>query len=69
MPDVERTGAEPTTFHMQCKADGCTAISEMSGKATDGTAWAEAHLKANPTHLEYREVITRPYIAEPGDWI
>ncbi|MEE1835786.1 DUF7848 domain-containing protein [Streptomyces sp. SP17KL33] len=68
MPDIDRADAEPTTFHMQCKADDCSAISEMSRLATDGTAWALAHLKGNPTHLEFREVITRPYVAEPGDW-
>lgn len=69
MPDIEREDSEPTTFHMQCKADGCTATREMSRLATDGTAWAHDHLKADPGHLQYREVITRPYIMDTGEWL
>ncbi|WP_443729040.1 DUF7848 domain-containing protein [Streptomyces adelaidensis] len=40
----------------------------MSGKAEDGTAWAADHLKGNPAHLGYGEVITRPYRFVPGAW-
>ncbi|WP_149827631.1 hypothetical protein [Streptomyces tailanensis] len=60
-PEAERTKAE-----MQCKP--CGKGSEASEQFTDGTAWAVDHLKANPGHLEYRELIIRPYRFEPGDW-
>ncbi|SFD26145.1 hypothetical protein [Streptomyces aidingensis] len=64
-PD-ERTEAEPIVSGMECKSCG------ERGQDGDGighaTEWAVEHLKANPTHLEYREHITRSYHFEAGAW-
>ncbi|WP_369189337.1 hypothetical protein [Streptomyces sp. R08] len=57
---------EPTSSALACK--GCGEASEPSTDATDGTAWAADHLKANPGHLTYREIITRSYRFKPGAW-
>ncbi|PZT77677.1 MULTISPECIES: DUF7848 domain-containing protein [unclassified Streptomyces] len=59
--------SDPWQSAMECK--GCGRCSEKSESAEDGTAWAAEHLKANPGHLTYREVITRPYRFDPGEWL
>ncbi|MFD8868491.1 hypothetical protein ACFV1F_29870 [Streptomyces sp. NPDC059590] len=65
IPDTE-PDAEPLTYVMQC------AVCEQSGKRGDDQAtahtWATGHLKANPDHYTYREIITRPCRFEPGAW-
>ncbi|KUN94036.1 hypothetical protein [Streptomyces caeruleatus] len=64
-PDTAQD-AEPTNYAMQCKH--CGDSSKGSESQTDGSEWATAHLKANPGHLAYTEVIGRSYRFEPGDW-
>jgi hypothetical protein len=59
--------AEPSLYAMECK--GCGQSSDGSESQADGSDWATGHLKANPGHLTYREVITRPYRFEPGEWL
>ncbi|WP_171112289.1 MULTISPECIES: hypothetical protein [Streptomyces] len=63
------TGSEagPVLFAMECK--GCGDSSDGSNDQGDGSAWAAGHLRANPGHLTYREVITRSYRFEPGEWL
>ncbi|WP_372458270.1 DUF7848 domain-containing protein [Streptomyces niphimycinicus] len=66
VPDIE-PDAEPITFAMQC------AVCEQTGGRTEEQAgarsWATGHLKANPEHFTYRELITRPCRFEPGEWL
>ncbi|MDT3396379.1 hypothetical protein RKE29_06950 [Streptomyces sp. B1866] len=64
-PD-QRPDAEPVRFAMECAACGSTG--PRSEDADAGTAWAVAHLRANPEHLAYREHVTRPYRFEAGAW-
>ncbi|WP_425829269.1 hypothetical protein [Streptomyces fractus] len=66
MPDHE-PDAEPWTFQRHCGV--CNASSEPTEALDQAEDWNEAHLKANPGHLSYRETITRPYRAEPGAWL
>ncbi|MFI0728610.1 hypothetical protein ACH4S9_06250 [Streptomyces sp. NPDC021225] len=65
IPDTE-PDAEPLTFTMQC------AVCEQAGEASDDQAaahtWATGHLKANPEHFTYREIITRPCRFASGAW-
>ncbi|WP_313956560.1 hypothetical protein [Streptomyces sp. SAJ15] len=65
-PD-RRPQAEPHSFRMQCAA--CGELGEPYDSGEAGTEWAVAHLKGNPGHLAYREIITRPYRFEPGVWL
>ncbi|WP_405804835.1 hypothetical protein [Streptomyces sp. NBC_01187] len=65
-PD-QRPDADPVAFTMRCAA--CGVGGPTSEGSEDGTAWAVRHLKANPDHVDYREIITRPYRAEPGAWL
>ena len=64
-PD-RRPEAEPVTYEMHCTS--CYAIGPVSTDGEDGTAWALRHLKEFPSHLNYREHITRSYRAEAGAW-
>ncbi|WP_260867960.1 hypothetical protein [Streptomyces sp. SAJ15] len=64
-PD-RRPDAEPHSFTMQCAE--CGDFSGPFSSGEDGTAWAVTHLKANTSHVAYREIITRPYRFEPGAW-
>ncbi|MFF4578229.1 hypothetical protein ACFY15_07495 [Streptomyces sp. NPDC001373] len=59
--------SDPWQYAMECK--GCGQRNGSSGSAEDGTEWAADHLKGNPGHLTYREIITRPYRFEPGAWL
>ncbi|MCE7081423.1 hypothetical protein LZF96_15095 [Streptomyces sp. ST2-7A] len=65
-PDREPDG-EPIAYAAQC------AVCEETGAAGEGeeagTDWMLAHLRAHSEHLTYREVVTRPYRAVPGDWL
>ncbi|WP_078610662.1 MULTISPECIES: DUF7848 domain-containing protein [Streptomyces] len=65
MPDTE-PDAEPLTFAIPC------AVCEQTGEPSDdhgvAHAWATGHLKANPEHFIYREIITRPCRFKPGAW-
>jgi hypothetical protein len=65
-PD-RRPEADPITFTMQCAT--CDSAGPASPRGEDATAWAVAHLKANPAHVHYRGHITRPYRAEAGAWL
>lgn len=65
-PD-RRPEAAPITFTMQRAT--CDGSGPAATDGEDGTAWAVAHLKANPGHVDYREHISRPYRAEPGAWL
>jgi hypothetical protein len=58
--------AEPITSAMRCKT--CNESGPTTEDFEDGTTWAAQHLRANPEHLEYREIITRPYRFEAGAW-
>jgi hypothetical protein len=64
-PD-QRPEAEPWTYTPQCTA--CDATGPTFTDPAQVTVWAAAHLKANGTHLTYREHVTRPYRAEAGAW-
>lgn len=65
-PD-RRPDAEPHSFTMRCTTCGATGPTAGTGSA--GTEWAAGHLKTNPGHLHYREIVTRPYRAVPGEWL
>ncbi|MFF8813507.1 DUF7848 domain-containing protein [Streptomyces pactum] len=64
-PDL-RPEAEPHTLTMRCTT--CDAAGPTAGTADPGTEWAGGHLKAHPSHLDYRETVTRPYRAVAGEW-
>jgi len=64
-PD-KRPEAQPVTFEMYCAS--CYVTGPVSTDAEDGSIWALEHLKKNPSHLDYREHVTRSYRAEPGAW-
>ncbi|WP_455752465.1 DUF7848 domain-containing protein [Streptomyces albus] len=32
-------------------------------------SWATRHLKRNPEHFTFREIVTRPYRFVPGAWL
>lgn len=64
-PD-RRRDAEPVMYQMRCAS--CDASGPDSADATDGTMWALQHLKRNPTHLDFREHVTRSYRAKAGAW-
>lgn len=65
VPDTE-PDAEPHSYAAQC------AVCEESGPrgedAAEAQSWVIGHLRAHPEHFSYREVITRPYRAEPREW-
>ncbi|GAA1717850.1 hypothetical protein [Streptomyces yatensis] len=65
VPDTE-PDAEPITFAMQCAV--CEQTGEPSDEQAAAHAWATSHLRANPEHFTYREIITRPCRFEPGAW-
>ena len=65
-PD-RRPDAEAVTFEMHCAS--CYVTGPVSTDAENGTIWALEHLKKNPSHLDYREHVTRSYRAEPGAWL
>ncbi|MEU7159153.1 hypothetical protein [Streptomyces chrestomyceticus] len=62
-PDQEET----PVLAMECT--GCGKSSDGSENANDGTQWAVDHLKANPGHLRFREIITRAYKFIPEGWL
>ena len=64
-PDHE-PGAEPGTFAMQRVV--CEEAGPAATDVREAHDWAETHLKANPEHLTYRELVARPYRAEPRAW-
>jgi hypothetical protein len=64
-PDLS-PGAEPVEFTMRCAE--CEATGPAAGTSDAAAAWIVVHLKAQPRHLRYRELITRPYRAVPGGW-
>ncbi|MGP3991460.1 DUF7848 domain-containing protein [Streptomyces sp. 3N207] len=66
VPDTE-PDAEPVTFTMQCAVCDQTASPHTSQSVPHN--WVTRHLKENPEHLTYREIITRPYRFEPGAWL
>lgn len=55
--------AEAITHCMEC-AD-CEEASFTAKDADGPLNWVFNHLKSHPTHLNYREHLTRPYRAEP----
>lgn len=62
----EEEHAEPLGFTMACVGCGAEA-----GTVTDPWAsrdWIVRHLKDEPTHLTYRETVTRPFRAHPEAW-
>ncbi|NGO68215.1 hypothetical protein [Streptomyces boncukensis] len=66
VPDTE-PDAKPTRIVMRCAVCGETGAPSES---TEGSpVWAARHLKANPEHLSFDEVVTRPYRAVPGDFL
>ncbi|WP_255952219.1 DUF7848 domain-containing protein [Streptomyces odontomachi] len=65
-PDY-RPEAFLVTYTMYCGT--CGAMGPTVEDGEDGMAWAVEHFKDNPTHLDYRELITRPYRAVPGAWL
>lgn len=65
-PDL-RLDAEPPTFAMECMS--CDASGLEAATTDSASAWIVMHLKEQPMHLRYRERITRPYRAEPRDWL
>lgn len=64
-PDL-RPDAQPVTYEMYCAS--CYVTGPISTDAEDGTIWALAHLKKNPSHLNYQEHVTRSYRAKAGAW-
>ena len=58
--------AEPLTYAMQCAV--CEQTGDRSEDQADAQSWTTRHLKANPEHFTYRELITRPCRFEPGAW-
>ncbi|MFM9368052.1 hypothetical protein [Streptomyces sp. Da 82-17] len=63
-PDDE-PDAEPHTYAMQCAV--CETSGSPSNESPDPTSWAFEHVREYPEHLTYREIITRPYHAVPGE--
>lgn len=59
--------AEPIVYFVQCAA--CEATGPLEDGSDDATIWIVAHLKAEPAHVRYREVITRPYRAVALEWL
>ncbi|MWA12562.1 DUF7848 domain-containing protein [Streptomyces sp. BA2] len=55
--------AEPVTHCMECVA--CEQASSTAEDVDGPLNWVFNHLKSYPTHLAYREHLTRPYRAEP----
>ena len=53
--------AEPVTFAMQCAV--CRKQSTATVNFAYAQAWALRHAGRNPSHLTYRELITRPWHA------
>lgn len=64
-PD-EEPDAEPLTFAMQCAV--CGRAGAPGPSSEHALSWVWAHLREAPDHLTYRERITRPYRATPGEW-
>lgn len=58
IPDQE-PDAEPTNFRMQCAV--CEALSPSTEDVTDAQQWTLQHAGRNPSHLTYRELISRPW--------
>ncbi|MBB0244772.1 hypothetical protein FNQ90_11815 [Streptomyces alkaliphilus] len=63
-PDHE-PDAEPITFAAQYAV--CEEVGPAGEDDETGTDWMLGHLRAHPEHLTYREIVTRPYRAAPGD--
>jgi hypothetical protein len=59
-PDRE-PDAEPVTFAMQCAV--CRQRSTATVNFAYAQSWAMRHAGRNPSHLTYRELITRPWQA------
>ena len=58
--------AEPHSYALECAVCADTGLrSDDPGTAHE---WIPAHLRAHPEHLTYREHVTRPYRAVPGEW-
>lgn len=60
--------SEPVLHMWECKAPGCGATSEASEDPSTCSEWSAEHFKANPEHTGFREIITRAYRYQPGDW-
>ncbi|WP_323379741.1 DUF7848 domain-containing protein [Streptomyces alkaliphilus] len=63
-PDAEAIG-----FAGECAV--CEERGPAGGSVEDGEgviAWMLGHLRRHPEHLSYREIVTRPYRAVPGEW-
>ncbi len=59
-PDLE-PDAEVTTYAMQCVVDEESSLG--SEDYVEPQEWVLEHLDKNPSHLTYREIITRPWRA------
>lgn len=57
-PDQE-PDAEPSTFAFMCVV--CGENSRASEGWEEPQAWVLGHCGRNPSHLTYREVLTRPW--------
>ncbi|CAL9417561.1 MULTISPECIES: DUF7848 domain-containing protein [Streptomyces] len=66
VPDAE-PDAEPVSFTMQCAVCGRTAAPHTSRSVP--RSWATRHLRRNPEHFTFREIVTRPYRFVPGAWL
>lgn len=64
-PDLSPS-AEPVTFTARCAE--CEATGPTAGTSDAACGWIVVHLKAEPGHLRYRELISRPYRAVAGAW-
>lgn len=66
---VPDTGPGAGSWEFAVACGGCGERGPEEASSDDAFAWALAHLKAYPHHLSYREHITRPYRAVPGEWL
>ncbi|MQS07514.1 DUF7848 domain-containing protein [Streptomyces alkaliphilus] len=65
-PDTE-PDAEAITFTVRCAVCG---EGGPTAETTDAAGeWIVTHLGEKSEHLSYREIVTRPYRAVPGEWL
>ncbi|MET7357589.1 hypothetical protein ABZS76_03995 [Streptomyces sp. NPDC005562] len=70
-PDLD-DDAPPTTYGLRCLTlteddTECGAESSRSEDATDPQTWVFEHVRDNPAHTSFAEIIERPWIVVPGE--
>jgi hypothetical protein len=70
-PDME-PDAPPITHRFRCLGEAedgtpCGAVSEASEDFTTARDWVFAHVREQPEHRSFAEVIDRPWLVYPSD--